>query len=414
MGSNTSTIIPVNQLDDEIFESRLLSTGEWLSAFLKYLEENGKGCILNWYLDIIELRVARPQKFVLKSTEIRLRYDHLVNNSSKNENIKSIIAIWQSVDKTLPYNCESVLFPRTNIKSLDESTIKRLDDAKRFTLSLLSEEVEGFDNSKYSSELHYIESRSHYLGKTFIKRSPTEISDELQQNHNDVLIIEDSPLNALRMATSLEANGHFVSQAHHGRVGVHMAIVSGIKFGAILIDMNMKSMDPVEVVQQIKAFYNGTVYFSKPLQLLRSKSVRISRRIRPMFVSHRVSNQDPARRLSANFDSSDKSKTDSSTAFISMVKNNPTYRHNKMHFNGFVSFKTSLNSETITDLSIMTLIFEFHNILRHMSTGSATTVSPAEETDRSRPPSSTSTYENEHSKESCEDMLSKFKRLIGL
>ena len=142
MGASSS-VSPGRNIDYDI-ESTILSTGESISAFLKYLESKGKGSILTWYLDILEYKLTEPKNLLLNAMKIRLHYDHLVN---KREDVKTMTTIWQSVDKTLPLHID-------NSKTFNEKLSSRLEDAKKLTLSLLSEEVKCFRDSQYYYELH--------------------------------------------------------------------------------------------------------------------------------------------------------------------------------------------------------------------------------------------------------------------
>ena len=401
MGSGASAVSPVHHLDDEILETRLLSSGESISALLKYLEEEGKSSILNWYLDILEYKNMEPKNLLLRAMEIRAHYDNLILN--KVENAKTMIAIWQSVDRTLP--CKN-----GNLEISIEKISRRLDEAKRYTLSLLSKEVDGFEKSTHLRNLQCIESKSHLLEKTCIKKIPIQLSDDLQQSHNDILLIEESPLNASRIAKSLEANGHFVCQAHHGRVAIHLTIMSGIKFGAVLIDMSMSTMDPLEVVQKIKASCNGTIFISKPPQLLQSKSLRmsaLSKASQHMFFSNRIASLDIKNQQLSTTSILD---TAESPVFIALFKNNPTYQLDPTYFDEAVSMKTTLNSEMVTDLSILGLIFELHSIINKLYNSDS-------ETD-GRPLSSVTNSEEgdylDDKIEACISILSKFKKLLGM
>ena len=400
MGSGASAS-STPHLDDDILEKRLLSSGESISALLKYLEEEGKSSILNWYLDILEYKITEQKNLILKAMEIRAHYDNLILN--KVDNAKTMIQIWQSVDKTLP--CKS-----GNLDISVEKISKRLDEAKRFTLSLLSKEVEGFEKSTHSKKLRSIESKSHLLKKTCIKKVPTALSEDLHQSYNDILLIEESPLNASRIAMSLEANGHFVCQAHHGRVAIHLAITSGVKYGAILIDMSIKTMDPLEVVQKIKASYRGTVFISKPQQLLKSKSLRmsgLSQSKKRTFLSTRITSHDIK---TQNLNTTAILDAVESPVFVALFKNNPTYQLDASFFNEAVSMKTTLNSEMVTDLSILGLIFELHSVINKLNN--------LDNENNGRPISSVTTTEEEDQVddqiEACISILSKFKKLFHL
>ena len=53
--SSSHDIIDNNEQIEKL-QARLLTSGETLSAFLKYLEGQGKDCILKWYFDILDYR----------------------------------------------------------------------------------------------------------------------------------------------------------------------------------------------------------------------------------------------------------------------------------------------------------------------------------------------------------------------
>ena len=350
MGASSS-ISPATCQNNYDIESTVLSTGESMSAFLKYLEGNGKGSILTWYLDILEYKLTEPKNLLLKATKIRLYYDDLVN---KSEDTKTVALIWRSVDQTLPLNINS--------KTSSGKFSSRLDDAKNLTLSLLSKEVKCFRQSQYYNELRATVNRTDSVDwKRLAAQKNNDLRTTTKQIHCHVLVMEESPLNSSRMTTYLEANGHFVCQAHHGRVGIHLAIASGINFGVILIDMTMKTMDPLDVAKQLKAHFNGTISFSKPHQLLQSKSVRLPSFRKPNFLSSRTSKR--ADKVLAPVKITD-NIGQGLPILISLVKNNPTYRFNKNFFQGFVSAKTFTDSDIIVDMSFLTLIFEFDNIIR--------------------------------------------------
>ena len=73
------------------------------------------------------------------------------------------------------------------------------------------------------------------------------------------------------MSYILEANGHRVRQANHGRVGVHIASLN--RFDAIFVDLSMKTMDPYEVIKRIKVNMSSskTLYYNPSLSSRRQQ-----------------------------------------------------------------------------------------------------------------------------------------------
>ena len=363
MGSGASTVTPKNQFDDhETLETKLLSSGESLSAFLKYLEGKRKDCLLTWFLDILEYKATESKNLLAKAMEIRSRYDHMVNKPG--EDSKTMLTIWKSVNNTLPCKLESVLWREPKNQKINEKTLKKLEDTKKFTLSLIANEVDDFLKSEYAHEWKNAAIGRNFVGKKYLTKVNTELSPELKQKYNNVLIIEDSPISSSRMTKLLEINGHFVCQAHHGRVGIHLASVAVIKFDAILIDMNMKTMDSLDVVRQLKAFYNGKVYKSKSIRLDRCQSVHLSKPKRFSFHSSKTANKS-VKETDTLCDDYNENENKNCPLFISLSKNNPTYRCNKTFFNGSINLTTFCESQTVADVSILALMFEFHTILKN-------------------------------------------------
>ena len=364
MGSGSSIVTPDQGFDYDILESSLLKSGESLSELLKYLEDKKKDCILYWYLDILEYSATESKNLLLKAMEIRTRYDHLINKLGGDKNL--LIEIWKSVDKTLPNKGDSILW-RNDSCELNGKMITRLAEAKRFSLSLLANEINGFCRAQYWCSWDDALSAGKFSSESIKRKNSNKMTTESQKKYDRVLIIEDSSINAQKIAESLAAKGHTTCQAYHGRIGVHLAIVSENKFDSILIDMSMTTMDPIEVVQQIKAFYNGKVHISQPLKVFQSKSLRAgksNRRNTPMFYSSRVIKHEEKVSYSLNQNNND-IKADGSI-FISLVKNNPTYRFNRSYFHGSINLLTYVDCDTIADVSILALSFEYYNILKEV------------------------------------------------
>ena len=363
--SSSHDIIDNNEQIEKL-QARLLTSGETLSAFLKYLEGQGKDCILKWYFDILDYKLTDETNLSLKSKEIRSRYNGITNKTTA-DNSKLNLTIWKSIDDTLP---NSSLFWQQN----KEMLLKKLDAARKLTLSLLADEVEGFYLSSFCPTYY---TGSDITGNIKIDRK-SEISDELKIKYNRVLIIDDSPTNASRTAKMMGTNGYNIIQAHHGIVGVHLATVASNKFGAILIDMNMTTMDPVEVKERIQAVYNGQVYTTSSSTLetnkSQSKSLRIStRKTATKFNSTRMVDKSELNKsvksivtVKSHSDDGNSEKY-LETIFISLVRNNPIERFDKTLFHGSIALETYVESDLVTDLSIITLMFDFHDILKKLN-----------------------------------------------
>jgi PAS domain S-box-containing protein len=66
----------------------------------------------------------------------------------------------------------------------------------------------------------------------------------------NVLIVEDNPTNRFVLREMLEQDGHAVSEAENGQIGLQMARAQG--FDAILMDVNMPVMGGVEATRNIR------------------------------------------------------------------------------------------------------------------------------------------------------------------
>ena len=340
--SQTSSNLKISQMEDNI-----LSSGESLSAFLKYLEKIGKGCILNWYLDIVEYRDVECQNVTIKAMEIRSRYEHMINK--RNEST-TLLAIWKSVDTTLPCNGDGSLWSQSTIR-------KRLDSAKFFTLSLLLKEIDGFYKSIFFTEYELTTSNSKYASKL--------LCEGFIRNFDTILVIDDSSVRTNKMATLLENDGHVVFRANHGRVGVHLATSNSISFGSILINMNMKTMDPLDVIKQIRACYNGTVHISKPLQFTLCLR-KFNEKNTNLIVKQGTMDQDKSF-IHTTDDYIDEVKR-SEPVFVSLVENCPSYICNQSYFHGSINIESAPNTPSIpkrrsVDLSLSNLVSDLHLIL---------------------------------------------------
>jgi signal transduction histidine kinase len=66
-----------------------------------------------------------------------------------------------------------------------------------------------------------------------------------------ILVVDDSELNRLLLRSALERDGHFVSTAEDGRLGVEAVLAQ--RFDIVLMDMRMPVMDGVEAVGLIRS-----------------------------------------------------------------------------------------------------------------------------------------------------------------
>ena len=234
MGSGISTRRIVKSNDDNIHcdsrkssdLDRVLRSVRSTSAFLKYLDRtgNGKDCFLKLYLD--------PRKSTTELQELQSRCDSISHNTSDQ-------AI--SWPRELSNLISELLLKQSNT---NKSTDVGLLEIKEFCCLHLTLELPGFLAS------HEYSKRLRHNHKSRFENS-LETTYALKNNYKNVLIIDDSPQNSQFMTTELKADGHQVCQANHGWIGVHLASLN--HFDIILIDLAMNTMDPYEVIKQIKS-----------------------------------------------------------------------------------------------------------------------------------------------------------------
>ena len=210
----------------------LIKSDRSISALLKYLEQKGKGCILLWYLDARELEQTKSVYIKQKIQEIRYRYD--VSKHSEPPTSWQT-EVWRSVNENLPDN--------SNLTIIDLRSL--IPNIEIFCLSLLSYELYEYLDSPEFSKM--------YEFKSYVKESISvaiELDDELKSKYKHVLIIDDSLTNSQLMTYAMEAHGHRVRQANHGRIGINLAALNHLD--VILIDLSMTTMNPLEVIKRIK------------------------------------------------------------------------------------------------------------------------------------------------------------------
>ena len=211
----------------------ILKSDRSISALLKYLERKGKDCILLCYMDIREL--GRTKRAYLKQQihEIRSRYDISQYNGSHSSWQADV---WISVNVTLPCGSNDIV-----AADLQAS----LSQAESYCLTLLILEFREYVDSPEFTAMYEFKP---YINKTI---SATVVLDnDLKIKYKHVLIIDDSFTNSQLMTNLMEAHGHRVCQANHGRVGAYLAAIN--HFDVIFIDLSMTTMNPCEVVKRIR------------------------------------------------------------------------------------------------------------------------------------------------------------------
>ena len=271
----------------------ILKSNRSTSALLKYLEQNDKGCILRWYLDICQYRSTSNDNLIQKASEIKSRY---VPNTV-NAHQLLINDIWDSVNETLPKE------DFTNSSSDLINLFEKLKNAESLCKYLMTKQLQSFFNSYEYSLMYEV---NKYFSPCVATRGVQKLTEELKYKYKNILIIEDSPNNCQLMTYVLETNGHHVHQANHGLIGVHLATLNS--FDAILIDLSMTTMNPVEVITYIK----------------------------------------------------EKSKRNSDTVIIGLNKNG-----NKSSLNCNILLENCTSEEIIPANSLNSFIEEFYNIIRH-------------------------------------------------
>ena len=112
--------------------------------------------------------------------------------------------------------------------------------------------MEEFCHFRLFEELQdFIKSEEFSKPESSCDSSYGEINKGLNSKYKNVLIIDDSPQNSLIMSYKLKARGHHVRQANHGWIGSHIATMD--HFNVVLIDLAMNTMDPLEVIKNVKS-----------------------------------------------------------------------------------------------------------------------------------------------------------------
>ena len=223
MGSGlTKPAVNVNEIN---YLKRVLQSDRSTSAFLKYLERNGKGCFLTLHLGIAQYKQTNNE--------------YLLRRTFKD--------VCSSCD---PYSSEISSWPQQLCKLITEIQLSQsatTDDIKN---------IEEFCNIHLSLESkdfvvsHEYKLMSESYANVEADRRVSELSKKLKNKYKNVLIIDDSPNNSQSLTFELESDGHSVRQANHGWIGSHIATLD--HFDVILIDLAMNTMDPHEVIKRIK------------------------------------------------------------------------------------------------------------------------------------------------------------------
>ena len=233
----------------------ILGSDEKKSALLKYLESKNKGCLLTWYFDLDEYKRTKFDNLLSKALDLRNKYDISFQIGQRDP---SAIEVWNSVNETLPRH-SSASSKSVSVSINVQDNDKKIKIAQDFISSLFVKELDGFLNS---NEYRILESTEHNTGRVSSKNNAQTsqqeaipiLTKELKEKYKNILIIHDSYANSKALSRTLEANGHRVRLANHGRVGVNIA--TNGNFGVILIDMCMRTMDPIEVTKDIKKWFN--------------------------------------------------------------------------------------------------------------------------------------------------------------
>ena len=189
---------------------------------MKYLEHNGKGCFLKLYLDISKLKGGNYDDHDVKMFLEKVR-------SCRSSKPQSFQGSEQELYDTV-----------TGILSTQSPTLDEIKKVEEFCHFRLFEELQDFIKSEEFSK-----------PESSCDSSYGEINKGLNSKYKNVLIIDDSPQNSLIMSYKLKARGHHVRQANHGWIGSHIATMD--HFNVVLIDLAMNTMDPLEVIKNVKS-----------------------------------------------------------------------------------------------------------------------------------------------------------------
>ena len=199
---------------------RVLNSVRSTSAFLKYLDRSGNG--KDWFLKIYLLVDS-------KATVNDLQRPH-------SPGVLSSTILWEQE----LYDLISEIKSNESITSKDMILVDSLkieEICHLYLKLLLPEFLESHEFGNFKSSLRNISDITH-------------AAINVKSIGKNILIIDDSPQHSRFMSIELKAHGHHVCQANHGWIGVHVASLN--HFDVILIDLAMNTMDPYEVVKQIK------------------------------------------------------------------------------------------------------------------------------------------------------------------
>lgn len=272
----------------------ILKNDGWKSSLYKYLQYINKECILSWFFDLDEYYRTKTIHKKAKAIEIRARYDpcHQIMPLSK-----TWIEIWEAVTETLPIsnalsmNSSSNLSPSkknfapslsgkglrrgnsfTSNLDMDVDILlsKHYKAANEYVFVLLVDELPGFLTSSHNQEWLHNSSKdgesnhSKEFDDEFIYEDNLNVlKNEWKEEYSEILIIDDSIMNAQMQAKCMISYGHKVRYTNHGRVGLNIATTR--KFSVILVNMSMKTMNPHELAQRIKAWEVNNGYLVQPL-----------------------------------------------------------------------------------------------------------------------------------------------------
>ena len=208
---------------------RILKSDRSTSAFLKYLDRNGKGCCLILFL---------------VTTQYKGKNEHLLNQALKETKFRYEPFPYQDSGTHFPWQ-EELHNMVTEILAISTVTSINAKKLEEFCFLNMTHELQGFiDSREFSTRF------SHKIKHESSLRTVHEITRESKGKFKNVLIIDDSPQNSRQMSNELKANGHHVRQANHGWVGTYIATLH--HFDVILVDLAMNTMNPYEVISHIR------------------------------------------------------------------------------------------------------------------------------------------------------------------
>lgn len=288
MFSENNTDTDVTYEKNIITLKSILKNDGWKSSLFKYLQDIKKECILSWYFDLDEYYRTKATHKRAKAIEIRARYDPCNQTMPLS---KTWVEIWEVVTETLPIsnttNTFNSLSPSktcfvpsssSNVglrQDMDAVLNKHYNVANEYVFVLLIDELPGFLTSSRNQEWFSNSSKDNNRVKenndSVYEDKSNVLKNEWKEEYSEILIIDDSIINAQMVAKCLVAYGHKVRCVNHGRIGLNIATTR--KFSFILINMDMKTMCPHELAQRIKAWAVSNCYMPPSNQAAYSSSV---------------------------------------------------------------------------------------------------------------------------------------------